>query len=249
MGQEEEEEAYSQRLDMLAGEFVVALHFAKALGMCLPQEEAGRRELWVVSDLYSGTLKDHLSSPSDVRVEEGELQRRRVLDDVALELYRMHANYPAIVHGDLKADNVLVYGEAGGKKTARLADYRLASALVGGQDGLLIKHYPQYAYYRTAAPEVRAGGAYTPAADVYSFGCLIEEVFEGKPLPDDLRAIVGQCKEADPAVRPTIQALFVGRQVLGVIGREAEHPRLKRSDRTGWCYTTCMLPPPAYTTA
>lgn len=195
---------------------------------------------------------------------------------VALDLYRMHKNpfVGPLMHGDLKADNVLVFedrgsdepvheeghqevdeqasGCAGGsvepkpkRWVGRLSDYGLAAGAMkmaaDGGPGHLLEHFPEYCYYRTAPPEVKDGGAYTLASDIYAFGCLIEEVFEGMTFPSDLIMVVEKCKEVDPAQRPTIGDIYVKRDLMGPY-TDMEVYGVEEFIRKGQCYSSPMFP-------
>jgi serine/threonine protein kinase len=82
----------------------------------------------------------------------------------------LHTRNPAIVHGDIKASNVLI--STGGR--AVLCDFGLSeiesicgAPKVGGSGTPSL---------RWCAPEVLLGKAQSPSSDIWSFGCLILEV-------------------------------------------------------------------------
>jgi serine/threonine-protein kinase len=96
----------------------------------------------------------------------------RLAEDIAGGLDALHAG--GIVHRDLKPSNVLFDG----RRVAHLTDFGLAKSVdwtLLTQGGALLGT-PHY-----VAPEVIAGGPATPAADLYSFGCLLWEVTTGAP--------------------------------------------------------------------
>jgi|JI10StandDraft_1071094.scaffolds.fasta_scaffold21398_3 serine/threonine protein kinase len=112
-----------------------------------------------------------------------------VLRDVAATLAHLHALAPAIVHGDLKPDNVLLFGGA-----ARLGDI-----------GAVARMTPVY-----AAPErwERPGAAVAPPADVYAFGVMAHELLAGaRPFDGPLAALERLHREAaPPALAATVPA-------------------------------------------
>ena len=96
----------------------------------------------------------------------------RLAEDVAGGLDALHAG--GIVHRDLKPSNVLFDG----RRVAHVTDFGLATSvewtqLTQGGAPLGTPHY--------VAPELIAGEPATPAADLYSFGCLLWETTTGAP--------------------------------------------------------------------
>ncbi|HEX8107454.1 MAG TPA: serine/threonine-protein kinase [Kofleriaceae bacterium] len=90
-----------------------------------------------------------------------------VLGQIADALDHIHRR--GIVHGDVKADNIMVTAETTGarqRRLARLLDFGLARRSGGdGDDGL--NGSPHY-----LAPERAAGGPPSVAADIYALGVL-----------------------------------------------------------------------------
>jgi len=131
---------------------------------------AKRSELMLVMELMEhGSLHDLLHN--DTLALDGELVLP-ILRDVAQGLRFLHSAKPTIVHGDLKAQNVLVDG----KFRAKVADFGLSQKNKVGACGT-----PFW-----MAPELLRGGRNTPAADIYSFGILLSEVYCRKePYPGE----------------------------------------------------------------
>eukprot|EP00927_Polykrikos_kofoidii_P045814 TRINITY_DN3994_c0_g1_i3.p1 TRINITY_DN3994_c0_g1~~TRINITY_DN3994_c0_g1_i3.p1 ORF type:complete len:734 (-),score=86.11 TRINITY_DN3994_c0_g1_i3:300-2210(-) len=161
--------------------------------------------------------------------------KRNVILDVACAIRHMHAQRPAIIHGDLKTANVLLDVQ-GGVHRAKLADFGLSTLLSknktirGGSLAWL-------------APEIiREGASATPtaSADMFSFGRLIFCIVAGtnefcdfkdretivhmammgivmplRPLPLDVPlAVLGvplceRCSLPNPDDRPTIVEVHV----------------------------------------
>ena len=96
--------------------------------------------------------------------------RLQCLVGICRALLYLHTRSPAIVHGDLKDQNVMVETRigAGGQEVAhaRLLDFGLSRVITRDSK-------PLSGTVRWAAPEVFHGGCPRPAADVYSFGLLI----------------------------------------------------------------------------
>ncbi|MDG4784886.1 serine/threonine-protein kinase [Micromonospora sp. WMMD1102] len=123
-----------------------------------------------------------------------------------------------IVHGDVKPGNLVVPADGG---LVRLVDFGAARRVGAGPSWPETQATPEY-----VAPEVAAGGAPTPASDVYALGILLFELVSGlspyrggspaevlnrhrtcRPVPPPgLPPVVWQfvedCLTADPADRP-----------------------------------------------
>lgn len=77
------------------------------------------------------------------------------------------------MHCDLKPENILLKHE--NKSGIKVIDFG-SSCFVGQR----IYTYIQSRFYR--APEVILGIPYTSAIDMWSFGCIISELYAGFPL-------------------------------------------------------------------
>lgn len=83
--------------------------------------------------------------------------------DVCWGLHHLHAR--GLTHRDIKPANILFDGEH-----AVLGDFGLAAAPGSPAPALYVSHAP---------PEVRAGGAWTPVADVYALGVTLYRLLCG----------------------------------------------------------------------
>jgi serine/threonine protein kinase len=93
----------------------------------------------------------------------------------------------SIIHCDLKPENILI--EDREKLTVKLIDFGS-----GCFEREQIYTYIQSRFYR--APEIMLGIPYTTAIDIWSFGCILAELFIGFPLfpgraePDQITLLV-----------------------------------------------------------
>lgn len=141
----------------------------------------------------------------------------------------IHIHQHGLVHLDLKPANILLRTHRADRRgfVAKVADFGLARAAVGGSIGDTIGT----TIY--AAPEVLAGENAGPAADVYSFGILLHEMFhsthaydgllEGQIMagvmngtlrpswdgdcPTALMNLAESCWAQEPLARPTFKAV------------------------------------------
>lgn len=85
----------------------------------------------------------------------------------------IHDGECGVMHCDLKPENVLVYGPD-------LSDLKIIDFGSSCLDHECNHSYIQSRYYR--APEVMLGLESTHAIDMWSMGCILMEIFTGKPL-------------------------------------------------------------------
>lgn len=142
-----------------------------------------------------------------------------------------YAHRAGVVHRDLKPANVLCAGDH-----AFLMDFGVAKLILpGGADSQqtgagVVVGTPAY-----MAPEQRAALPLDHKVDLYSWGLLAAEVFTGRPPPEpgtsvgglngappQVAALVGQCLETNPALRPADADEIVARL------ETAAPPRRKR---------------------
>ncbi|KAJ0410887.1 hypothetical protein ATCC90586_004408 [Pythium insidiosum] len=126
-------------------------------------------DLHVVTELLDGgDLRSLLARYKQQRAPTGfNAAKLRIASHIAEALTYLHSRTPAILHRDLKSNNVLLTKEP---LSAKLVDFGVArphaeSTLTVGVGTL-----------RWMAPEVMLGGRYAAAADVFSFGIVLSEL-------------------------------------------------------------------------
>ena len=113
-----------------------------------------------------------------------ESELRRILSDICDALSYLHRKQ--VVHKDLKPENILITHQGNYPK---LIDFGLSdtgSILTGKDPG---------GTWLYAAPEVIEGHAAEPRSDLYSLGCIMDEMGQA------FAWIARKCKETDPAKR------------------------------------------------
>lgn len=129
--------------------------------------ELGRLGCLVMEHVAGAQLKEHIfrfgpSLPSNTA--------RRYFREMCRAVSACHRCQPAVTHGDLKPDNVLV--DVGG--TLRIVDFGLARP-VDRFLGFAVSHTQCLAY---TAPETLLGQS-RPQSDIYSLGLVMFEVLTG----------------------------------------------------------------------
>ncbi|KAF2470808.1 uncharacterized protein BDR25DRAFT_287027 [Lindgomyces ingoldianus] len=130
----------------------------------------------VVEYANRGTLRDFFRSMPSTSWE----QKRAICEQIARGLFALHSS--AIVHGDVKMENILICEVAPEVFCAKIADFG-SSILAVGENG--VRDYWGTELYN--APELRKGQLYHKdrdivaenllwACDIYSYGLLVWEV-------------------------------------------------------------------------
>ncbi|OMJ74114.1 hypothetical protein SteCoe_27034 [Stentor coeruleus] len=96
---------------------------------------------------------------------------KRIAVQVLIGLRHMHAL--GFIHCDLKPENILLKHE--NKSSIKIIDFGSATYKCASYSS-----YIQSRYYR--APEVILGCGYTNKIDIWSFGCILYELYYGEPL-------------------------------------------------------------------
>ncbi len=146
-------------------------------------------------------VMEHVVGPrlGEVVTDRGPLPfslAANLVHQVLAGLADIHAN--GIIHGDVKADNILVEGLRDGSSIPRLMDFglaRLAEEPWISRDHGLVAGTPDY-----LAPELVRGGATTFASDVYAMGMVCYEMLTGEtPFAGGTSEQIMQRQLSDPA--------------------------------------------------
>lgn len=200
--------------------------------------ESGCGELALVLELVRGQCMRNFI---DVKHGKGQMPscdaRCQCVLGICCALAYLHSRNPRVVHGDLKASNIMIQ-----RLRSSSADLEVVHAKIldfGISRVLTRSAKPLGGTVRWKAPELFRRPAVKPdrAADVYSFGCLLFFAVSGKQPLDQLdkdeikylqqqranlrltwpqdSTLIGQCEmmvdqatRVDPTMRPSMQQIY-----------------------------------------
>jgi serine/threonine-protein kinase len=156
-------------------------------------------------------------------LEGGRLSRS---DAAGVAAGLAHAHRHGVVHRDLKPANLLRAADG----TVKIADFGIARAV---EETMVTQAGTVLGTLQYLAPEQAAGEVAGPAADVYSLGIVLDELLDAPSAGD--RALIGRCRSADPAERPTavdVTQMLSGSQTAAAAAPTIVLPR--RRPRRVW---------------
>jgi len=184
------------------------------IGVC-PKTKEGKT--LIVMELEDGDLFHLLvgddGKPTPVALAMTMFDRLKLIKDAALGMEFLHSIDPAIIHRDLKLEN-LMYKRVDNSYLVRLSDFGLSAykprevkkLSSDGRGNNLTK-----------APEVMMGKDFDEKADVYSFAMCMWEIVHCTPLYPDIQdahelfdKVVrkGMRPQLQPDIIPSLKALF-----------------------------------------
>lgn len=128
-----------------------------------------RKHLILTFEMLSMNLYEFIKMNNFKGVSEGLVRRFAIQILVALHYMKEHQ----IVHCDMKPENILL--RKSNKSGIKVID--VGSSTYESEQ---FYTYIQSRFYR--APEIMMGIKYTPAIDMWSFGCILYELYIGYPL-------------------------------------------------------------------
>jgi mitogen-activated protein kinase 15 len=155
-----------------------------------------------------------------------EQHKKFIVYQIAKAFHYLHS--AGLIHRDIKPSNILVNEEC----NAKVCDFgliRSLSAEAEAEQETVLTEYIATRWYR--APEILLGSKkYSTAADVWSFGCLIGELFSGKPMfpgHSTLNQIERVITWTGPPTIQDLQSLKTnfGREMLELLTKIKPHNR------------------------
>jgi eukaryotic-like serine/threonine-protein kinase len=133
------------------------------------------------------------------------------------------AHQHGIVHRDLKPENVMLVQRGDDPDFVKVLDFGVARAEVGAEERLSIATHAGaiFGSARYVAPECAAGGASSPASDVYALATLGYECLSGTVPFDGENAIQILLKQQSQAVPPLLER-SPGRRIPAQLARLLE---------------------------
>eukprot|EP00730_Choanoeca_flexa_P007197 TRINITY_DN12295_c0_g2_i3.p1 TRINITY_DN12295_c0_g2~~TRINITY_DN12295_c0_g2_i3.p1 ORF type:complete len:929 (+),score=195.71 TRINITY_DN12295_c0_g2_i3:388-2787(+) len=163
-------------------------------------------QLKLIMECMEGTLKDLLR---DASIDLDLDVKLSFIRDTASGMSFIHAQRPALIHGDLKPSNLLVDSNL----RIKISDFGLTSHLSQQGAGSLA----------FMAPELLNGGWTSPETDAYAFAIVMAEVISRRPAYNDMH--LDQLKETvgdifhQPPVRPIIDREGVPDVIVSMMER------------------------------
>ncbi|CAB9524509.1 activated protein kinase catalytic subunit alpha-1 [Seminavis robusta] len=160
----------------------------------------GHDPMLVMEYMEYGSLYDLLHS--ETMFFSGEICLQ-ILRDIAQGLRYLHASRPPILHGDLKAKNILIDS----RFRAKVCDFGLSTKKKGGISGTPFYLAPEY---------LRGKSDYNTTCDMYSVGIIIYELYsrqdpyKGENYKTVLRRVCDPRKNHRPTISATAPPKLVG---------------------------------------
>ena len=199
----------------------------------LGPKDAEGMPLQVCEFMNGGTLSNVIRERGKQSVHETAL----VVSAMCAALSEAHGL--GIVHRDIKPQNIL-FGEVGGKKLPKLADFGIAkwsvdadkedsgqraddTAIVAGQK--LAMYSPSW-----AAPEQLAGQPVSPSTDIYSLAVVAVYMLSGKAIfaDEDVYAGYKKRRHADDLIRDALKPNGVSSAVIQLLTKALAFDPKKR---------------------
>lgn len=189
-------------------------------GVLTPQDSFEQDGIFfIVSDYQSGgSLRQLMNRRPKLPVKE----IIEIFTQVAEAIDYVHEN--KIIHRDIKPENI-VFNTTDGRINPFLTDFGISIILESAKSSFQTQHGA--GTYRYMAPELwRPKAKKTKAVDIYSFGIMLYEAFEGHaPFDAEYPAVINQHLSTEPPLpKNTLKELGVDAQnvLLQTLAKNAE---------------------------
>jgi serine/threonine protein kinase len=136
----------------------------------------------VMERLLGVTLRAGLRNFREKRTPISAKLVYEIMRQLCEGLFRAHSNTPAIVHRDVKPENIFFHQPDYADTVVKIIDFGIAAVLDGTRDRRV------FGTPRHMAPEQIRGNAVSPATDVYAAALVLYELLSGRfPWDIDLR--------------------------------------------------------------
>ncbi|KAG8057868.1 hypothetical protein GUJ93_ZPchr0002g25340 [Zizania palustris] len=163
----------------------------------------------------NGSLWEALHGPPERRTLMDWVSRYDVAAGVAQGLaYLHHDCHPAVIHRDIKSNNILLDGNM----EARIADFGLARALARADESVSVVA-GSYGYI---APEYGYTLKVDQKSDIYSYGVVLMELITGRRA---VEAVFGEGQDIVGWVRDKIRGNTVEEHLDPLVGGKCAHVR------------------------
>ncbi|KVI09050.1 mitogen-activated protein kinase kinase kinase 17 [Cynara cardunculus var. scolymus] len=175
----------------------------RCYGDCFTVENG--QKLYNVTLEYAsgGSLADRVKNSENLRLPESDV--RRYTNSILQGIHFIHRN--GFVHCDIKLQNILLFCD-GGNDIVKIADFGLAKKSAeesNSKSKYELRGTPMY-----MAPETVTGGKQEAASDIWALGCLVLEMFTGKPA--------WTCSD----IGPLLMKIGVGAEIPDIPGKLSE---------------------------
>ncbi|CAO3697176.1 unnamed protein product [Umbelopsis ramanniana] len=168
--------------------------------------------VFVTELMTSGTLREYIRKLSLPNIKIVKRWSRQILKGLAY----LHGHEPAIIHRDIKCDNIFINGAHGEVKIGDLGSAD-ANAVERSTFMSTAKRYTVIGTPEFMAPEMYEEQGYTEKVDIYAFGMCLLEMATGEYPYNECRNAAQIYKKVTAGIKPECLKRIQKSEVLVVI--------------------------------
>ncbi|KAG2184902.1 hypothetical protein INT43_000815 [Umbelopsis isabellina] len=168
--------------------------------------------VFVTELMTSGTLREYIRKLSLPNIKIVKRWSRQILKGLAY----LHGHEPAIIHRDIKCDNIFINGAHGEVKIGDLGSAD-ANAVERSTFMSTAKRYTVIGTPEFMAPEMYEEQGYNEKVDIYAFGMCLLEMATGEYPYGECRNAAQIYKKVTAGIKPECLKRIQKSEVLGVI--------------------------------